>query len=101
MTAVTGGRFLKLSSYSLALQLVAVDDLGSRVRQQRVSQMTLEGKCFQDFRAVIREPGHVIAALLDLGDTGVHIDKLGLTIGAPVRRAEEEEDQAVGPHEIG
>src|SRR5260370_25738196 len=63
--------------------------------------MTLEGKCRQDFRAVIRERGHLIAALLDLGDAGVHIDELGLTIGAPVRRAEEEEDQAVASDEIG
>ena len=95
MTSVTGGRTLKLSSYSLALitplrienkndrsrnpigaaarrvlrvaQIVAVDHLGLRIGQQRVSEITLDGEGLEYFGRVIGQSGNVVAALFNLG----------------------------------
>ena len=129
MTAVTGGRTLKLSSYSFALitpllveneddrpghaigaaarrvlrvaQLIEVDHLRLRVGEKREGDIALLRERLEDFGTVIRERGDAVASLLDLRYAAIHVDQLRLTIGAPIRRAKEHENHSVLAHHIG
>jgi hypothetical protein len=80
-------------------QIEAVDDLRTRIAQQRVVNVTLRDESGILGGIFVGDPCQIVSAILELFQATVKVHELGLAIRAPGRRPEEKQDQALRAHQ--
>jgi hypothetical protein len=76
-----------------------LDDFRFGVGQQRVSDVPAFRETLDDRGGIVADYGQAITELADRFEVGVPGDRLGFTIGSPIERSVEQQDQPTLPFE--